>query len=167
MKMVRRAVVGDAAQIAAVHIGTWQIAYAHVFPEEFLASFDVEHRGRWMAERIESGSNVIVSELDDRITGFCMFGPSHEPDWGEIYAIYVNPGDWSLGHGYELFNETCRVLSEQDYQHMLLWVLKDNERGRAFYERQGMTVGEPIRIEEIGGVQVTELRYELGLPVSP
>lgn len=164
MTVVRRAEVGDAAQIAAVHIGTWQIAYAGVFPEEFLASFDVEHRTRWMSERIESGSDVIVSEFGDRITGFCMFGPSHEPDWGEIYAIYVNPDDWSRGHGYELFNETCGALFDQGYRHLLLWVLQDNERGRAFYERQGMSVGKPIRIEEIGGVQVTELRYELGLP---
>ena len=41
---IRRASVSDAAEIASVHVRTWQAAYAHVFGEERLAQLDVDRR---------------------------------------------------------------------------------------------------------------------------
>jgi hypothetical protein len=52
---------------------------------------------------------------------------------------------------------------EAGYWRGLLWVLQGNNRARAFYERQGWALGKPIRIEAIGGTDVTEVRYEKAL----
>ena len=58
-------------------------------------------------------------------------------------------------------------LAELGFDKALLWVLVTNTRARGFYERQGWSVGGPIQLEEIGGVQVTEMRYEKSLPGAP
>ena len=59
-----------------------------------------------------------------------------------------------------------RALLDDGQWQALLWVLDRNVRARAFYERQGWVPGKPIRIENIGGADVNEARYEkvLGRP---
>lgn len=164
--MVRWAKADDAAELADAHISSWQKAYAHIFPESFLMAMDRTARTRWWRGHIERGANVLVSESDG-VVGFCSFGVSDDEGWGEIYAIYVHPDHWGNGHGYELLRAGEAALAEQSHERALLWVLEANERGRRFYERQGWTVGKPMRVEEIGGVQVTELRYEKDLTDAP
>lgn len=157
--MVRWANVADAASLADVQVSSWQRAYQHIFPESFLNGLDRRARTRWWRSHIGGGARVAVNE-GESVVGFCTFGASNEEDWGEIFAIYVHPDHWGRGHGYDLLLAGEGALAEQDHRRALLWVLEANERGRRFYERQGWAVGKPVRIEEIGGVQVTELRYE-------
>jgi ribosomal protein S18 acetylase RimI-like enzyme len=162
--VVRWAAVDDAPDIADVHVASWQKAYAGVFPETYLNGLDREARARWWRRHIGEGARVLVSE-SERVVGFCIFGSADDEGWGEIFAIYVHPDHWDEGHGHELLEAGEAALREQDHDRALLWVLEANERGRRFYERQGWVEGKPVRLEEIGGVQVTELRYEKGLKV--
>lgn len=159
MSLVRWAALEDAPDLADVHVASWQKAYAGIFPETFLDGLDREARSRWWRRHIAEGARVLVSE-SDRVVGFCSLGPSDDEGWGEIFAIYVHPDHWDEGHGYRLLEAGETALRELDHQRALLWVLETNERGRRFYERQGWVAGKPVRLEEIGGVQVTELRYE-------
>jgi hypothetical protein len=41
---VRRAVSGDAASIARVHVESWRSTYAGIVPEAYLRSLDVDLR---------------------------------------------------------------------------------------------------------------------------
>lgn len=163
--MVRWAAVDDAPDLADVHVASWQTAYAGILPETYLIDLDREARARWWRRHIEEGAGVLVSG-SKRVVGFCSFGPADDEGWGEIFAIYVHPDHWDEGHGHELLEAGEAALREQDHDRVLLWVLEANERARRFYERQGWVVGTPIRVEEIGGVQVTELRYEKSLTVA-
>lgn len=156
---MRRAAVGDAEALAEVHVRSWQAAYAGILPEEFLDNLDRERRVRWWRRFIGDGAMVHVSEADG-VVGFCTAGDSVENGWGEVFAIYVHPEHWGAGHGRQLLMAGESGLAATGHEKALLWVLEANSRGRRFYERQGWTVGRPIRVEEIGGVQVTEVRYE-------
>jgi ribosomal protein S18 acetylase RimI-like enzyme len=164
--MIRPAVVGDAVALAEIHIRAWQVAYEDDFPEPFLSSLDVERRTAWFDQQIRSGAEILVAQGpgSDVVTGFCFFGSSTDHGWGEIFAVYVDPVYWGSGLGYRLFGAAIRSLTDSGHTRMLLWVLQTNERARSFYERQGMALGKPVRIEEIGGVQVMEVRYEINLP---
>lgn len=164
--MLRRATVGDAEALAEVHVRSWQAAYTGIFPEEFLDSLDRERRARWWRRFIGDGATVHVSEVDD-VVGFCTAGDSDDDGWGEVFAIYVLPEHWGAGHGRELLMAGESGLAAAGHERALLWVLEANGRGRRFYERQGWTAGRPIRVEEIGGIQVTELRYEKRLRGAP
>ncbi|MFV1961061.1 MAG: N-acetyltransferase family protein [Acidimicrobiia bacterium] len=163
--MIRPALVSDAADLASLHVNTWQHTYRGIFPEDFLAGLDVEKRTSWFAHRIESGAIVLMAEDDGDTVGFASLGESVDKGWGEVFAIYVHPDVWGNGHGFELLTAAEFELSAAGFDRALLWVLDTNTRARSFYERQDWTLGKPLRIEEIGGVQVTEVRYErvLGL----
>lgn len=146
--------------LARIHIQAWRQAYSHVFPEEFLAGLDLDRREQWFDAQIGKGEGLIVADAGSGPAGFCFFGDSSDEGWGEIFAIYVHPDHWGRGHGHRLLASAERGLGELAHRRALLWVLDRNERARNFYERQGWTLGKPIRIEEIGGTQVTEVRYE-------
>lgn len=160
--MVRWATVDDAPELADVHVSSWQAAYAGILPEEFLDGLDREQRTRWWRRFIDDGVMVHVSEAG-RVVGFCHAGDSDDEDWGEVFAIYVHPDHWGEAHGHALLVAGEATLVARGHERALLWVLESNERGRRFYERQGWSVGDPFRVEEIGGVQVTEVRYEKDL----
>lgn len=163
--MIRRALLADAAELAVIHISSWQAAYQEVFPEEFLHGLDIDSRTKWFEDRIRSGSHLLVAGDSGGLSGFCFTGASADDGWAEVFAIYVRPQEWGEGHGYRLLRSAEQDLAGEGWDRVLLWVLATNQRAREFYERQGWHVGKPIRIEEIGGVQVTEVRYEKSLLV--
>ena len=164
--MVRWATADDAAELADVHVSTWQKAYEGIFPERFLDGLDRSARTLWWRRFIDEGGRVHVTETD-HVVGFCHADGSADEGWGEIFSIYVHPDHWGEGHGRGLLAAGETTLRSYGHDRALLWVLEANERARRVYERHGWAVGKPIRVEEIGGVQVTELRYEKSLPVGP
>ncbi|MGB8360577.1 MAG: GNAT family N-acetyltransferase [Acidimicrobiia bacterium] len=160
--MIRWAVPGDAPVLADVHVTTWQHAYRGIFPDEFLDTLDRGLRETWWRRALEGGARVHVAEAQG-VAGFCFPGPADDEGWGEIYSIYVHPEHWDAGHGWALLEAGMATLREEGFERALLWVLEGNERGRRFYQRQGWVLGRPMRLEDIGGTQVTELRYEVDL----
>lgn len=155
---------GDAPGLAAVHIETWQHAYREIFPEEFLSGLDRDSRERWFESRIQrAAGDLLVADAGNGPLGFCFYGDAPDPGWGEVYAIYVHPTHWGEGHGSALLSAAEDALSRLGFERSLLWVLEQNQGARAFYEKRGWILGSPIRLEEIGGVQVTEVRYERAL----
>jgi len=156
---VRLATAADAEDLADVHVTTWQRAYRGMLPPDFLAGLDRHRRIRWWRGFIDDGGEVHVVG-DERVVGFCHAGSSEDAGWGEIFSIYVHPDHWRSGYGGELLVAGEEKLRAAGFDRALLWVLEDNDRARRFYERHGWVVGKPFRVEEIGGVQVTEVRYE-------
>ena len=51
-------------------------------------------------------------------------------------------------------------LAGAGYERAVLWVLDSNTRARVFYEREGWSLARAIKVEPIGGVDVTHVRYE-------
>lgn len=166
MTPIRWAEVDDAAELADVHVSTWQKAYADIFPARYLEGLDRSARTEWWRRFLARGARVHVA-VTDRVVGFCHPDTSHDQDWGEIYAIYVHPDHWGEGHGHELLVAGESTLTSLGHGRALLWVLEANDRARRFYESHGWEPGKPMRIEEIGGVQVTELRYQKDLSAAP
>lgn len=159
--MTRWAVPEDAEALADVHIATWQKAYEGILPSDFLTGLDRRGRVRFWNRQLRRGARVSVT--GNPVAGFCYAGDSEAEGWGEIYAIYVRPEHWGEGLGHALFVAGQDHLRDRGHDRALLWVLRDNRRARDFYERQGWSVGRPIRVEDIGGIQVTEVRYETDL----
>lgn len=159
--MTRWAVPDDADALAEVHVETWRKAYEGIFSSEFLTGLDSDARARFWRRKLRSGA--LVNVIGSPVIGFCLAGDSDEEGWGEIFAIYVHPDHWGEGFGHRLLRAGERQLRDAGHGRALLWVLRDNGRARRFYERQGWRVGGKIRVEEIGGIQVNEVRYEIGL----
>lgn len=157
----------DAGAISDVHVTSWQRAYRGILGDGFLDSLDRGAREAWWTSYLTQGSRVHVAEQDGAIVGFCTPGASNEAGWGEIFAIYIHPEHWGEGVGRELIVAGESTILASGFDRALLWVLEQNRRARAFYERQGWSLGKPIRVESIGGDQVNEVRYEKDLREVP
>ena len=78
----------------------------------------------------------------------------------EIYAIYVLPDFWNQGIGQELLDGAERKVEDNNFIAITLWVLEKNALGRRFYEARGFRLDAARKEETIGGLLLTELRYE-------
>jgi RimJ/RimL family protein N-acetyltransferase len=159
MLRIRLATVDDSEQIAACHVRTWQAAYAHVLPAEYLASFDpaewAQRRRRLMAGRIPP-TETFVAEVGATMIGHAAVGVFRDEDGivqdglGEVMAIYVVPEHWSTGAGLVLLRTGVDHLFEHGLTEIRLWVIADNPRARRFYERFGFLLDGTSRLQPVG-----------------
>lgn len=167
---MRAAGVGDAAAIAAVQTASWQAAYAHLLPADWLAGMSA-HAGQenWARVLADGTSSVVLALRGDEVVGYVSSGPSRDADAAagthEVYALYVHPAHWAAGHGRRLWAQACATARAAGASQLTLWAIVGNARGTAFYERMGCRPDPEARQDfEIGGVPLQEDRYRLLLP---
>ena len=154
---VRRASVADAADIASVHVRTWQAAYQHVFGAERLEQLDVTRRVAGWTRALNEGESIFVADDDGRVVGFVSVGAC------ELYAIYALPEAWGSGAGAALMRTAVAQLRKDGCAEAVLWVLEDNPRARRFYEREGWELDGGRKEDDFLGVRVAEVRYRIRL----
>jgi ribosomal protein S18 acetylase RimI-like enzyme len=163
---VRLGNADDAVAIETIRVRGWQAAYRHVLPANELDAMPIDP-GRWRGrlERPPTGwSTFVVEDASGAVVGFASVGPSRdEHGIGELYAIYVDPDAWSTGAGRALIERAEEQLA-LEYGEATLWVLEDNPRARAFYERAGWHADGARKAEVRWGVHAPEVRYRKSLP---
>jgi GNAT superfamily N-acetyltransferase len=162
VSVVRPAELGDAAAIARVHVATWRSTYRGLIPDDFLESLsEARYEERWQRSLADEGMRVYVAEDQREIVAFASGGRERagEQDYkGELYAIYVLEEAQGRGHGRGLVRAVTGGLDELGLADMIVWVLRDNRRGRRFYERLGGVYvrSQPIKI---GTSELEEVSY--------
>jgi len=82
-----------------------------------------------------------------------------------VIAINLLPSQWRRGLGRVLLEETARRLHQQGFSDATLWVLRDNDRGRQFYEALGWLFdGGEKHDHKLTGFPLHEVRYRRQLP---
>lgn len=152
-------------------MASWQAAYRHLLPAEWLASMSIDDRRvKWEAIIGDGQSNVRVALDGGVVVGFASSGRSRDPDAApnthELYSLYVHPTAWSAGHGWALWR-AVRGLAERNHaERCTLWAIVGNQRGTAFYERLGFALEPGSRQGfDIAGVRLQEDRW--ALPLTP
>ena len=171
---VRRAGPEDAADVARVQVTGWHEAYTGRMPQSILDRLDVERATGWWRRVIVGGTDgeipgeVWVAERDGVVIGFASAGASRDDDpqqdQRELYAIYVLAEHYGSGAGQALLDAAIGRSAAS------LWVLQDNPRARAFYERNGFRSdgsvkddarwGDPVREERL--VRPAQLPQNMG-----
>ncbi len=155
---IRPATLADIHGIDRVHVDTWRAAYAGIIPAEHLAALSYEQRAeRWRDNlcRQDDGRFTLVAEDGDQVVGFASAGPARTawPQYdGELYALYVLPTHQRRSIGRDLVRATAGQLAANGCTALIVWVLRDNRRARAFYEALGGTI-------LIGGAELSEVAY--------
>jgi len=155
---IRPATASDAAALARLHVVCWQEAYAGLLPRAHLDGLSVPGR-QAMWERLLAGDDVCALVAED-LSGFIAVDLVD----GNVDAIYVRAAAWSTGLGGALMALGLARLADAGFDEATLWVLDTNERAIRFYERGGWVRDDTVKLEEIGGQQVTEVRYRRPLP---
>jgi len=166
---VRAARREDAAEVAGVHVRSWQAAYRGLLPNEYLDGLRPEDRmTRYTLGATEPGQpSTIVAVERGAICGFATTGTTRDTDVpavGEVYAVYVDPEGWGRGIGRLLMAEARARLGRQGFTEAVLWVLLGNARAEHFYRADGWLPDGQRREEAVWGVCVDEVRYRRHIP---
>lgn len=172
MIVVREMRESDIEAVSTVRVRSWKAAYVGMVPAAYLDRLSVETdvvaRRRMFLDSAGQVDNF-VAEVDGSIVGWAALGPSRDDDAvpgdGELYAIYVLPEMFGSGTGQALVRAVRSRAAERSFNRLVLWVIRDNARGRRFYDAAGFT---PDGVEEdwvAGGVPIPEVRY--CAPVEP
>jgi RimJ/RimL family protein N-acetyltransferase len=169
--VVRRAVPEDAASLAAVEALSWRAAYQGLMPDAFLDGLSQEQMTTdWHRNLLKHGlrgrKRVLVAVADADEIGFVRVGLGEdEGEIGLVYLLYVLPEYWGRGVGKVLMRAAMDELQELGMREAILWVLHDNQRARAFYERLGWRQDGRTRTDDYGGVELEALCYRRALEV--
>jgi GNAT superfamily N-acetyltransferase len=177
--VIRAGSAADAAQIAAVQREGWFAAYLGIIPGEIIDRVTAPDDGARVRQsfRTRPWQRMIVAVPDGGsvgVIGYAAFGPETDvlsAPWphplstdgeerrvAELYALYVHPAWWSTGTGRALMERVLARSASAGYSSITLWVLRDNQRARRFYERAGFAPDGATNVLT-GLGDVLELRY--------
>ncbi|MGQ0608968.1 MAG: GNAT family N-acetyltransferase [Chloroflexota bacterium] len=140
---MRDATAADAASIARIARASWTDTYRDIFDQSFIDDFLSTNYAidalSQQAERAASRDDrhFLVAERDGAVIAFAQFGSG--PRGPELFRIYADPAHYGTGAGFALLDELHRRLAG-NVEAYVLDVHSRNERGRAFYERNGFVV---------------------------
>jgi len=186
--VIRVGSAAHAAQIAAVQRETWFAAYEGVIAPEVIDRVTVPDDGARIRQSFRTrpwqrmlvavdpgpGNSATGDPGAGGVVGYASFGPETDvlnAPWphpltadgeggrvAELYALYVRPDWWSTGTGRALMEKVLARSAAAGYRFITLWVLRDNQRARRFYERAGFAPdGATNVLTGLGGVH--EVRY--------
>lgn len=165
----RIAVANDAHKMAEIQINAWLAAYIDLMPADFLKDLNIEETSKnWRRSLTEANPGIYRVVLNDAglITGYCVYGPARDADLqkqaiGEIVAINILPAEWRKGYGRELLQAVLAHAEKLRWQAMSLWVIKNNQQARDFYQALGFEAdGAEKYFSTLIKAPLHELRYK-------
>jgi GNAT superfamily N-acetyltransferase len=182
---IRAGSAADAAQVGAVQRETWFAAYAGIIAPEVIDRVTLPDGGARVRQsfRIRPRQRMLVAADPgaSEIAGYASYGPETDvlnAPWphpmtadgengrvAELYALYVRPAWWSTGTGRALMERVLARTGAAGYQAVTLWVLRDNQRARRFYERAGFAPDGATNV--LAGLgDIPEVRYRRPLELE-
>lgn len=149
----------DKFAISRIYEESWKFAYRDIIPKSFLESIPV---GNWVPHLAQAGRNSLVIVEGGALVGTSSYGPSRFSDFddfGEIMSIYLLPQYMGKGYGRQLLHAAVGECTALGYHDLFLWVLEENFRARAFYEKAGFTRSGAYLDVHIGGKTLREVQY--------
>ena len=137
-----------------VHWHTWREAYDDLLPAEFQETMTLD-RCRFFSQKYPE--NTLIAMDGKKVVGFISYGNYRDEtiQAGEIIALYVLKDYYGKGVSKQLMHAAFVALDQ--FSEIYLWVLKDNKRAIAFYQKMGFTFDGQEQILKLGK-PVKELR---------
>ena len=137
-----------------VHWQTWREAYDDLLPAEFQETMTLE-RCRFFSQKYPE--NTLIAVDGKQVVGFISYGNFRDEaiQAGEIIALYVLKDYYGKGVSKQLMHAAFAALDH--FSEIYLWVLKENKRAIAFYQKMGFTFDGQEKILDLGK-PITEIR---------
>ena len=137
-----------------VHWQTWREAYDDFLPAEFQETMTLD-KCRFLSQKYPE--NTLIAMDGKKVIGFISYGNFRDEaiQAGEIIALYVLKDYYGKGVSEQLMHAAFVALDQ--FSEIYLWVLKDNKRAIAFYQKMGFSFDGQEKILELG-TPVKELR---------
>ena len=130
-----------------VHWKAWREAYDDLLPAEFQETMTLE-RCRFFSQKYPENTLIAIDGL--KVIGFISYGNFRDKTMqaGEIIALYVLKDYYGKGIAQKLVRAALTALDS--FSEIFLWVLKDNKRAIAFYQKMGFTFDGQENTLELG-----------------
>lgn len=137
-----------------VHWQTWREAYDDLLPPEFQETMTLE-KCRFFSQKYPE--NTFIAMDGKKVVGFISYGNFRDEtiQGGEIIALYVLKDYYGKGVSKQLMHAAFAALDH--FSEIFLWVLKDNKRAIAFYQKMVFSFDGQEKILDLGK-PVKELR---------
>ena len=137
-----------------VHWQTWREAYDNLLPAEYQETMTLE-RCRFFSQKYPENTLIAIDGM--KVVGFISYGNFRDEtiQAGEIIALYVLKDYYGKGIAQKLMKKALSTLEQ--FSEIFLWVLNENKRAIAFYQKMGFTLDGQEKILELGK-PVKELR---------
>ncbi len=144
--------IADAQAIAEIHVQAWRETYAGLLPKTLLDGLSVERRAAWWRGLLDGTNNpggtaaFIAIDAHDDAVGFSSFGRQRDAELGaagfdgEFETIYLLDRAKRQGIGRRLMTTMAVAMLTDGYCGAALWVLRENDPARRFYEAMGAAI---------------------------
>jgi ribosomal protein S18 acetylase RimI-like enzyme len=154
----------DAEALARVHVTSWRETYRGLLPDAFLARMsEAGHARRFARSLTYPRPDEVTLVAADRsgIVGYAAGGASRSGVAGEaeIATLYILRAAQGRGLGGRLMADSARALAAQGATSLMISVLRDNIRARAFYEHLGGEAQAARQEPGPGGQLLYEVAY--------
>ena len=159
LKIRRYSETDNIDEVSRIYALSWKTAYRGIIPDEYLDSLS---ETRWSAHLNADAKRLLLALEDGKPVGAATYSEARDvkmKDWGEIISLYLLPSHFHKGIGARLFAAAIGELENEGFRNIYLWVLEENYRARAFYEKHGFTLSGDVNADNIGGRDVNEVRY--------
>jgi GNAT superfamily N-acetyltransferase len=129
---VRGAEAADAEALLDVQRASSLAAFGHIFPASTPFP-DAEIRASWLDMLASREAEVLIAEEDGHALGLVSVFPAN----GLLERLFVRPERWGSGLAASLHDLALERIRAAGVGECWLWVLEENHRARAFYERRG------------------------------
>ena len=132
-----------------VHWQTWREAYDDLLPAEFQETMTLD-RCRFFSQKYPE--NTLIAMDGKKVVGFISYGNFRDEaiQAGEIIALYVLKDYYGKGVSKQLMHAAFVALDQ--FSEIYLWVLKENKRVIAFYQKMGFTLDGQEKILDLGNL---------------
>lgn len=145
MMMIRTMTIGDYERIFALWLNT---------PNLGLNDIDDSKEG--IAKYLERNANTcFVAETEEKIIGAILSG--HDGRRGYIYHTAVDESEQRRGIGASLLNAAMSALEREGISKVALVVFGKNEKGNAFWEKQGFIIRNDLNYRNKSLVELTRI----------
>lgn len=149
----------DLCAVSRIYEESWKYAYKGIIPQDYLDSIP---EGRWAGRITREGMHTLLLTENGQLAGtasFCKSRWEQHSGFGEIVSIYFLPAYIGRGYGRQLFQRCTEELHAMGFSRLLLWVLEENARARAFYEKNGFRCAGEYQEIQLSGKTLREVLY--------
>lgn len=167
--------------MSLLHALGWRAAYRDSIPADYMAREITD--GRWTAvfqKNYQEGKyHGLLLYRGDVPLCCATYGPARVEDaagdticqfsspdlasWGELVSLYGHPEYWGQGYGSKVLEEVLTRMRAADRPGCFLYVLRENDRARRFYEKHGFAWdGHSQAVTLAADTVLTDLRYSIG-----
>ena len=158
---IRRAEAGDEDTLAYIQTESWKAAFCHILDSDTLMRCTDLPRSTAMYRRLlEQGKgNGYLLSVDGTPHCIAWWDRARDADCcacAELICIHSLPDRWHRGDGSRMMKQVLDDIRKAGFEIVVLWVFRQNERARQFYEKHGFSPDG--KEKAFGGVQ--EIRYQ-------